>query len=169
MLLFFLPICLLYVFLFLCFFVCFCFCLLFFVVVFLFCFLFLLENKCKFAAYYWLQISCINKLLLINSSLLLLFLFATSYNLQTLNVLCSFIIIVGLIMNVESFVFLYVFHLAFPVFLVCFFVWFLILIMFGWLSYPSVMFLTALKSSNRLLVFPVVLGGIRDEFSTLLM
>ena len=72
-------------------------------------------------------------------------------------------------MNVESFVFLYVFHLAFPVFLVCFFVWFLILIMFGSLSYPSVMFLTALKSSNRLLVFPVVLGGIPDEFSTLLM
>ena len=116
---------------FVCLFVCFCFYFLFFAVVFLFCFLFLLENKCKFAAYYWLQISCINRLFLINSSLLLPFLFATSYNLQTLNVLCSFIVIVGLIMNVESFVFLYVFHLAFPVFLVCFFVWFLILIMFG--------------------------------------
>ena len=29
---------------------------------------FFLENKCKFAAYNWLQISCINTLLLINSS-----------------------------------------------------------------------------------------------------
>ena len=41
-----------------CFF-CFCFC--------FYCF-FLLENKCKFAAYIWLQIFCINTLFLINSS-----------------------------------------------------------------------------------------------------
>ena len=73
LLFFFLPICLLYVFLFV-------------------CFSFLLENKCKFAAYNWLQISCINSLLLIILVLLLLFLFVTSSNLQTLNVLCSFII-----------------------------------------------------------------------------
>ena len=52
----------------------------------------LIENKCQFDAYNWLQISCVSTLLLINSSLLLLFLFVTSYNLQTLNVLCSFII-----------------------------------------------------------------------------
>ena len=43
----------------------------------------------------------------------------TSYNLQTLNALCSFIIRIWLIMNVESFVFLYVFYLAFLVFHVC--------------------------------------------------
>ena len=67
---------------------------------------FMLENNCKFVAYNWLQISCINTLLLINSTLLLLFLFVTNYNLQTLNVLCSFIISVWFIMNVESFVFL---------------------------------------------------------------
>ena len=67
---------------------------------------FLLENNCKFVANNWLQISYINTLLLINSSLLLLFLSVTNYNLQTLNVLYSFIISVWLIINVESFVFL---------------------------------------------------------------
>ena len=56
------------------------------------CFFVVVRNKGKFAAYNWLQISCINTILLIKSSLLLLFLFLTSYNLQTLNVLCSFII-----------------------------------------------------------------------------
>ena len=40
----------------------------FFCFVFAFCFFFLLENKGKFAAYNWLQISCINTLHLINSS-----------------------------------------------------------------------------------------------------
>ena len=87
------------------------------VVVLFVCFIFyLLENKCKFAAYNWLQISCINSLLLIILVLLLLFLFVTSSNLQTLNVLCSFIIGIWFIMNVESFVFLYVLYLAFLVF-----------------------------------------------------
>ena len=87
---------------------------------FLFLFLFfLLENKCKCAAYNWLQTSCINTLLLTNSSLILVLLFVTRYNLQTLNVLCSFIISVWLIMNTESFVFLYVFYLAFLMFHVC--------------------------------------------------
>ena len=66
---------------------------------------FLLENNFKFVAYNWLQISYINTLL-INSSLFLLFLFVINCNLQTLNVLCCFIISVWLIINVESFVFL---------------------------------------------------------------
>ena len=93
---------------------------LFFFFWFLFLFLFfLLENKCKCAAYNWLQTSCINTLLLTNSSLILVLLFVTRYNLQTLNVLCSFIISVWLIMNTESFVFLYVFYLAFLMFHVC--------------------------------------------------
>ena len=74
---------------------------------------FLLENNCKFVANNWLQISYINTLLLINSSLLLLFLSMTNYNLQTLNVLYSFIISVWLITNVKSFVFLYVFLFSF--------------------------------------------------------
>ena len=82
----------------------------------IFFFCFLLENKCKFAAYNWLQIWCINTLLLINFGLFLLFLFVTSYNLQTSNVLCSFIISVWLILNVRSFVFLYVFYLVFLLF-----------------------------------------------------
>ena len=62
LLFFFFPICLLYV---------------FFVFVFVFCFcvFFLLENKCKFATYNWLQIWCINTLLLIN---LCLYLFISS-------------------------------------------------------------------------------------------
>ena len=108
LLFFFLPICLLCVFRF------------FFFFWFLFLFLFfLLENKCKCAAYNWLQTSCINTLLLTNSSLILVLLFVTRYNLQTLNVLCSFIISVWLIMNTESFVFLYVFYLAFLMFHVC--------------------------------------------------
>ena len=97
-----------------------CFSLFFFFFWFLFLFLFfLLENKCKCAAYNWLQTSCINTLLLTNSSLILVLLFVTRYNLQTLNVLCSFIISVWLIMNTESFVFLYVFYLAFLMFHVC--------------------------------------------------
>ena len=107
LLFFFLPICLLCVFRFF-----------FFWFLFLFLF-FLLENKCKCAAYNWLQTSCINTLLLTNSSLILVLLFVTRYNLQTLNVLCSFIISVWLIMNTESFVFLYVFYLAFLMFHVC--------------------------------------------------
>ena len=68
--------------------------------------IFLLENNCKFVAFNWLQIPCINTFLLINSSLLFLFLFVTNYTLQTLNVLCNFIPSVYLIMNVESFLFL---------------------------------------------------------------
>ena len=74
----------------------------------------MLENKCKFAAYNWLQISWINTLLLLNSSFTSSIL-VTSYNLQTLNVLCSFIISIWLIIKVESFAFLYVFYLAFHV------------------------------------------------------
>ena len=47
---------------------------LFFVCLFVFIIIiFLLENKCKFAAYNWLQISCINTFLLKNSGLLLRF------------------------------------------------------------------------------------------------
>ena len=89
-----------------------------------YCMLFVVvRNKGKFAAYNWLRISCINTILLIKSSLLLLFLFLTSYNLQTLNVLCNFIISVCLVMNLESFSFLrflfHVFHFAFLVFHVC--------------------------------------------------
>ena len=84
-------------------------------------FVFLLENKCKFAVYSWFKISCINTRLLINSSFTssILICFVTSYNLQTLNALCSFVISVWLIMNIESFVFLYVFYLAFLVFHAC--------------------------------------------------
>ena len=65
-----------------------------------------LKNNCKFVAYNWLQSSYINTLLLLNSSLLFLLLFVTNYNLQTLNVLCSSIISVWLIINVEPFGFL---------------------------------------------------------------
>ena len=60
-----------------------------------------LENKCRFVDHNWLQISCIYTVLLINS-IFILFLFVTSYNLQTYIVLCSLIISVSLIMNVES-------------------------------------------------------------------
>ena len=67
LLFFFLPICLLCVF---CFFLVF-----FFWFLFLILFFFLLENKCKCAAYNWLQTSCINTLLLTNSSLILVLLF----------------------------------------------------------------------------------------------
>ena len=49
---------------------------LFFFLFFVFDFVFfLLENKCKCAAYNWLQTSCINTLLLTNSSLILVLLF----------------------------------------------------------------------------------------------
>ena len=67
LLFFFLPICLLCVF---CFFFVFLFWFLFLIL-----FFFLLENKCKCAAYNWLQTSCINTLLLTNSSLILVLLF----------------------------------------------------------------------------------------------
>ena len=60
-----------------------------------------LKNKCKFAAYNSLQISCISTLLLINSNFNS-FLILTTYNLGALIVLCSFIISVRLIRNVES-------------------------------------------------------------------
>ena len=63
-----------------------------------------LENKCKFVAYSWLQISFMNTFFLKLLAYSLLFLFVTTYNQQTLYVLCSFIIIVCLIINVESFV-----------------------------------------------------------------
>ena len=54
----------------------FCFFLVFFFwFLFLILFFFLLENKCKCAAYNWLQTSCINTLLLTNSSLILVLLF----------------------------------------------------------------------------------------------
>ena len=67
LLFFFLPICLLCVF---------CFFFVFFFLVFVFDFVFfLLENKCKCAAYNWLKTSCINTLLLTNSSLILVLLF----------------------------------------------------------------------------------------------
>ena len=39
----------------------------------------------------------------------------------------------------------------------------------GWFLYSSIMFLTVLGSSNGLLEFPAVLGGIPDDFSTMLM
>ena len=54
----------------------------FFPICLLYVIIFLLENNCKFFAYNWLQISCINTVLLINSSLLFLFLFVTNYNRQ---------------------------------------------------------------------------------------
>ena len=41
--------------------------------------------------------------------------------------------------------------------------------MLGWFLYSSIMFLTVLESSDGLFGFPVVLGGIPDEFSTMLM
>ena len=80
----------------------------FFPICLLYVIIFLLENNCKFFAYNWLQISCINTVLLINSSLLFLFLLVTNYNRQILNILRSFIISVWLIMNIKSFVFFYV-------------------------------------------------------------
>ena len=86
LLFFFLPICLFYVVAVVC-----CCLLLFFVVAVVVVVVVFLENKCSFAAYNWLQISCKNTLLLTNSNFNS-FLFVTSYNLQTLIVLCSFII-----------------------------------------------------------------------------
>ena len=80
----------------------------FFPICLLYVIIFLLENNCKIFAYNWLQISCINTVLLINSSLLFLFLLVTNYNRQILNILRSFIISVWLIMNIKSFVFFYV-------------------------------------------------------------
>ena len=44
------------------------------------------------------------------------------------------------------------------------FVWFLILLILARFLYSSIMFLTVLESPIGLLGFPVVLGGIADEF-----
>ena len=83
----------------------------------------LLANNCKFVAYNWLQISCINTFYLTFLVYLFFFLFVTNFNLQTLNALCNFIISVCLMMTVESFVclydFLFTLHFMFVNLILC--------------------------------------------------
>ena len=83
------------------------------------CYVFLSRNNSMFISYNQLQISCINTVLSINYHLLFLFLSVTKFNLETLNVLSRFFISIFLITNVESYVFFYVFYLAFLVFHAC--------------------------------------------------